>query len=242
MEQILYLPAADPSRETTVLDGYVVDSDTGEVLGFVDPPQGKSDFAVVDVPSAEWVMRKLLEADSIIKAIDQSADVQLARSILANADSLKAPHEKKIEWLQTCFGPALESVAKENLPKKGKTWQTLYGSIAFRSIKPKLEIRAVDRASAWLAKHFPSCIRVVAELEALSPDDRTYIASLAEESAEGIKSEIMKLKIPAEVQVRAASEENFEVETGIAYIPERESATLTIGAKASKKSKEDDSE
>lgn len=229
MSSVVYIHDAD--KETFIVDGYVVDPETGEVLGFEEPPQQKQDFEVVDVESAEWVMRKMLEADSAIKAVDGAADVILARSILEQSDKLKAPHRKKIEWLQARFGHDLEMVARANLPKKGKTWSCLYGSVSFRAVKAKLDIKVLDRACKWLAAHFPATIRLEADLDQLLPDDQAYLASLAEEGNKGVTASVMKSKLPAELLIKAANTDDFEVETGIAYVAERESATITIGAK-----------
>lgn len=234
MEGVHYLPTANPERKTVEYGGYIVDADTGDVLGFAEAPQGKKDFAVVDVESAEWVQRKMLEADSEIKAIDENAEVQLARAVMANAEVLKKPHQSKLEWLDKTFGSAIEEVASQNLPRGKRTWQSLFGSVAFRAVKPILSITSPERAAKWLAKKHPECVRITADLDALSPDDRTYIASLAEEGTDGIETKIMKDKIPASVLALAKEKPDFEVESGLAYVAGRDSATHTIGAKPTK--------
>lgn len=230
MQSVIYLPNPETDESTTIIDGYVVSAD-GEILGLAEAPQGKTDFAVTDVESAEWVLRKMLEAQSAIEAIDQTSDVILARSILANAEKLKKPHIAKIAWLETCFRDGLEAVARQNLPKKGKTWQTLFGSISFRAVKAKLDIRATDRAAQWLATHFPACVRLTADLDQLPPNEREYLASLAEEGTAGVAAEIMKSKIPDDVLLKAMNTPDFEAETGIAFVPARESMTITVGTK-----------
>jgi len=228
-EPVCYLPGSEPDRNTATVDGFVVDLDTGEVLGFAIIPLGKEEFDVTDVESAEWVLRKMLEAKAAIEAVHQTADVILARNILAAAEGLTKPHANKLKWLTERFGSQIKDVAKANLPAKGKTWRSLYGHVAFRLVKAQLEVVAESRAAKWLAANAPKSIRVVADLDALTEKDRLFISSLVAEDTDGVQVEILKSKFSSDLLVRAANTPDFEAVSGIAYKPERESATITVG-------------
>lgn len=220
---------ASPELEQTniIQDGYILNPDTGEILGLASTP--KADFAVVDVPTAEWVLEKMLQAQAAAEALESTPEVIFARAVLANIEKLKKPHLQKIDYLKKFFGDAIIEVAKNNLPKKGKTWQSAFGSVAFRKTGAKLDIGDEEKAAKWLAANYPESIRLVADLDQLTPDDRAFLASLAEEGNGAVKSQIMKEKLPAELLIKAANTKDFETDTGIAYVAERESATLKVG-------------
>lgn len=141
------------SPTVIIQDGYKVDADTGEILGLAEP------FQVHDVKSAEWVMQKMHEAEAQAKAYEaQAAD------ILANLCKLTKFHRSKAEWLKTCYGSQIEEVAKANLPKGKKTWSSLFGSVAFRTTKARLDIVNEDRAIAWALLHEPDSVKVTRTL------------------------------------------------------------------------------
>lgn len=153
--------------ETTTIiiqDGYKIDSETGEVLGLAEP------FQVTDIKSAEWVMRKMHEAESQAKAYEaQAAD------ILANLCKLTKFHRSKAEWLKTCYGSQLEEVAKANLIKGKKTWSSLFGSVAFRTTAPRLDIVDEEDAITWAKVYYPEAIKVKESLlKSNIPTDEVY--------------------------------------------------------------------
>jgi hypothetical protein len=238
MEQTIFLPGAHPERSTITDDGLILDADTGEVLGFapVEPtaPANPIQTGIKTAADLDWVMEKLLAIQSQLESIDHRPEVLAAAAVLANAEAMKKPYRHRYDWYLSVFEAGIGDFARANLPKKSKTLKTLFGSISFRSSKAKLELRDKDRAARWLAERFPVAVRVTARLGAVSKDEREFIASMVADYPEAVSVEVLRTEIPADVMTLAAANESFEAESGIAYVPERESMTVTPGAKPKK--------
>lgn len=152
------------SQEIIIQDGYRIDAETGEVLGLAEP------FQVTDVKSAEWVMEKMFDAESKARAYELQA-----QGILDNLAKLTKSHRSKAEWLKTCYGSQIEEVAKSNLPKGKKTWTSLFGSVAFRVTKAKIEVVDEGIAIEWAKAYYPEAVKVKESLlKSEIPTDEVY--------------------------------------------------------------------
>lgn len=123
-------------------EGYLIDPETGEVLGMASLP--KPEFRVEDAESADWVLKKICDAESEaarIKMVLASVQERLETEIKAQL--------RRVEYLKYRFGPDLEHFAKENLPKGKKTWKGVWGEVSFRSTKSRLDIVDEEKAIAW---------------------------------------------------------------------------------------------
>mgnify|MGYP006921335240 CR=1 FL=1 len=154
----------DSLQIIVIQDGYKLDSETGEILGLAEP------FQVHDVKSAEWVLEKMQEAEAQARAYEtQAAD------IMTNLAKLTKFHRSKAEWLRACYGSQLEEVARENLPKGKRTWSSLFGSVAFRTTAPRLDIVDEADAIAWAKAYYPEAVKVKESLlKSNIPTDETY--------------------------------------------------------------------
>jgi hypothetical protein len=135
----------DKPRVTDVVDGYLVDSETGEVLGLEKLP--KEEFKVDSESAAEWVLNKMLEAESDVAAVDSSPFVIHARTVLQNAEKLKKEKQGRVDWLHKRFDAELGAFARIQLAnKKGRTFKAVVGSIALRKVVGGLRVK--DEAAA----------------------------------------------------------------------------------------------
>lgn len=133
---------AEPNIE--VIDGYRIDIDTGEVLGYAEEPP---EFTVHDEDSANWVLGKMLDAESQLAAIETSAEVIRARAVLENAAKLRKEQERKLSWWHKRFDNELGEFARKRLEgQKTKTLKTLLGSISLRVKKGGLKVLFPDIA------------------------------------------------------------------------------------------------
>lgn len=141
------------------IDGYKIDPATGEVVEITALP--KPDFRVTDAESADWVLKKICDAESEIARLDM-----VLASVRERLEADRKAQARRVEYLKAKFGADLEEFAKENLPKGKRTWHGTWGEVAFRSTKPRLDIEDDAKALAW-AKASPlteSAVKVTEKL------------------------------------------------------------------------------
>lgn len=131
------------ASNTTIIDGWIVDVETGEQLG-VAVQQG---FTIGTNDEADWVLSKMLAEQS---AID---------SVLANAKAIADRHQKRLDLLNKRFGAELEHFAKSQLEgKRERTLSLLYGSLSFRAVKGTNKIVDMAQAVAFCKERAPDLI------------------------------------------------------------------------------------
>jgi hypothetical protein len=116
-----------------------VDADASELAAMV-PPR----FTVRDEKSADWLVRKLVEAEAHIRRVKEQAEREVRRT------------ERERDFLLYHFGKDLEKWAKKQLDKsKGrrKSLLLLSGTVGFRTIAAKLVVENDIAAIAWAKKH-----------------------------------------------------------------------------------------
>jgi hypothetical protein len=141
----------EDKRETAVIDGHVYDAETGE---YIRPYTKKESWSPTNESDAEFVFEQMLEAKADIVALDSRV-----QALLENLDALKAQKQRKIDGLKWKYGPALEKIAKDNLPKRGKTWTCLFGKISFRSKAARIAVIDKERAIASLMDSVPDAVK-----------------------------------------------------------------------------------
>ena len=135
---------------------FVVDNETGEVVSLsVD-----DDFQVDSLEACEWVLKKIMEQEAAVIAVEQTEAVVAARAVLNNAEALKLSHQRKIEAIKRRFSPELEAFAKGELEgQKIKTFKTLYGSISFRIVPERLCVKDEGHAIKWAKRNAQNSIQ-----------------------------------------------------------------------------------
>jgi hypothetical protein len=170
------LDAIEESRSTELIDGYIIDAETGEVLGIESP---RPAFAVVDQSSCDWVMNKMLEAEADVAAIDHSPVVLHAKAVLENAAQLKKQRQRRVDFLHHRFDTELGEYARQKLiGQKSKTLKTLFGSISLRIVRGGVRVFDEIRAIEWARRCFPDAIKTSEEflISALPADEKKRIA------------------------------------------------------------------
>lgn len=174
-------------EQIIVIDGLLVDEETGEILGVA----GRPEFRVTDRASAEWVMERLLNAEAAIEAIDKTAAVIHARAILANAETMQKDHRRKLEWFHARFDTELGEWAKGELEgAKTRTVKTLYGSISLRTIQGRIALKSGEEALAaameFAQRVAPQAIRKELLISAIPSDVKEQAVTLCPKAFERI--------------------------------------------------------
>ena len=127
----------ESNKATTVIDGFIINMETGEIVGMEKP-----EFRVTDEASADWVLEKMMDAQT------QIARIGIKRTaLLENLESQEKVYLRKLDWLMARFSPELEEFAKGQLiDAKTKTLKLTFGKLSIRSVKGGL--RVSDQASA----------------------------------------------------------------------------------------------
>lgn len=137
--------AAVQEPAVELIDGLWVDVDTGEVVALERMP----DFQVVDDESAEWVLKKLMNAEADLASIEARE-----AAVMENFRLMKAQAQRRIDGIKHRFGSDLEHYAMTALDgQKTKTLRLAYGSLSFRTVKGGLRVaegaEAKRFALAW---------------------------------------------------------------------------------------------
>ena len=141
-----------------LIDGELWDDETGEYAGpasgWIKGTESPEDLALL-------VMRKRMDIEAAIDAETKKMHV-----ILANCTSVIAKQTARLEWLQHKYDAQLQDYAMSQLPRKAdgslkaKTWTCPYGTVAFRTILPKVAVETEDLALAWARKNCPAAIKL----------------------------------------------------------------------------------
>lgn len=152
---------ADP-RTVTEVGGALVDVDTGEIVGVarMDETDPQEPFRVRDQDSAEWVLERILEAESEADALGRRKAL-----IVDNLDRMQREHTRRAEFFRERFGPQLEEWARGQLNgKKARTLRTPYGSLAFRKKAARLVIEDEEQAIADCLDNAPDAVKTTYRL------------------------------------------------------------------------------
>lgn len=109
-------------------------------------------FSVHDEQTADWLVRKLVEADAHIRRVKEQAAREIRRT------------ERERDFLRMRFGKELESWARTQLAQhKGrrKSLLLLSGTVGFRAIAAKLIVADASKLLGWSKRHCKSAIVVV---------------------------------------------------------------------------------
>lgn len=178
------LTLSDVRRQATTLDK------RSSAAHAAEPPDPAADlaamvperFSVRDQPSAEWLVRKLVEADAHVRRVKEQAEREVRRT------------ERERDFLLMRFGRELEAWARKELAKhKGrrKSLLLLSGTVGFRRMRAKLLVEDAARALAWAKKH---CRGAVVVTERLSKTALTEHVTTTGELPDGAQLEGAKEK------------------------------------------------
>ncbi len=108
-------------------------------------------FAVVDLRSANWVIRKIHDARAYAEAVKEWAEAEARRA------------QAEEDGLLTMFGPGLRAVLEAEIERaKGrrKSVNLPAGTMGLRAEPQRLRVEDEAAALEWARKHCPDAIRV----------------------------------------------------------------------------------
>ena len=132
--------------EGTVEDG----AGAGSALGSALIPLPER-FAVTDVRTANWVVRRVMEARAYGQAVKEWAEAEATRA------------QREEEALLMHFGAGLHQVLAEEMERargRRKSLKLPAGTIGVRSEPVRLRVADEERAIAWAKAHLPQAVRV----------------------------------------------------------------------------------
>lgn len=158
-------PTEQPSQPIVTDDGFVVDLETGEIIGTeiseFNPLTQQQEYA-------EYIMRRLQKIDAnlahhlcdlarVTDAEREFVDQELERIALLpemrlfaaqrqNCESMANGLIKKRNWLFEANRGVLLQVAQANTTAKNRTWTSMFGKVALRKLPSQLEV--TDEATA----------------------------------------------------------------------------------------------
>lgn len=176
----------------TTKDGYIVDADTGEVIGIAEIENTPQRFEVNDRASAEWVLSKIVEHESNIVGIEARK-----KAIVANLDAQAKAEANRVNFLHFKFDADLQEFADKQLAgSKVQTLRLDNGTLSFKMSTGSLNILDEVEAIEWLKR---------AELQEAVKVKETVL-----------KSNIPKgIELPAELFERVPPARRFYVKTGV---------------------------
>jgi hypothetical protein len=182
-------------------DGFLIDEETGEVLGHVELTQMEDAFKevapaapfVIDTPAkVDWVLEKLQTLDADLAAVEARR-----AAINANLDTQADALRKRRAWTEMRFAADLRMFAAAVLAgSKLRTYTSPFGKLSFRKTAGAITILFPEDALAWCKENCPEAI-VVKE-------------SVIKTPLKAIESELP----PAIFEVTAPGEA-FKIETGV---------------------------
>ncbi|HEX3357077.1 MAG TPA: host-nuclease inhibitor Gam family protein [Tepidisphaeraceae bacterium] len=113
-------------------------------------------FAVKDEASANWLVRKLIEAGAHIERVKEQSECEIRRT------------QRERDFLLMRFGPELERWARKELAKhKGrrKSLLLLSGTVGFRNLRAKIVVDDEPKLLAWAKRH---CRKAIVVIERIS--------------------------------------------------------------------------
>lgn len=146
---------SDPNTE--IVDGYLIDVDTGEVLALAGHDQS---FHVTDRTSAEWVLEKMSINTGALKSIEFRR-----AAVLASLDAQQREIERRADWLNQRFGAELKDWAARQLAgQKRKSLQLDWGKVGFRQTHGSVKVFDQITAVQWLQQHCPRAVQMEAKV------------------------------------------------------------------------------
>ncbi|MBA3777086.1 MAG: host-nuclease inhibitor Gam family protein [Betaproteobacteria bacterium] len=119
---------------------------TAPVSAELEPPET---FAVNDTTSANWVVRKIIEARAYAKHVKEWADGELRRA------------EREEQCFLHAYGRQLEDWARAEIAKgRRKSVKLPAGTLGFRTDPPKLDVMDEMKLIAWCRTSLPTALRI----------------------------------------------------------------------------------
>lgn len=112
----------------------------------VDPPDT---FVVIDEASANWVVRKIIEARAYARHVKEWAQGELRRA------------EREEQFFLHAYGRQLEDWARALITKGGrKSLKLPAGTIGYRTDPPRLDVLDEQKLIEWCRTALPTALKI----------------------------------------------------------------------------------
>ena len=151
-ESTLFSEAAPEPIETHITGGYIIDSATGEAIGVVEP---YARFEVTDETSADWVLEKFLDCDTLELSLTARRE-----ALLKNMDAQIGAVQQRKAYLKRRFESDLQLFLREKMKStKAKFWQGDFGRLSLRKTPGRIEVLDKVAALEWAKAHVPTAVK-----------------------------------------------------------------------------------
>jgi hypothetical protein len=126
----------------------------GEAVDTVEPPPDVPEaFGVSDASSANWLVRKVIEARAYAKHVKEWAALEVRRA------------EREERFFLERFGPQLEAWARQQIAgSRRKSMKLPAGTVGFRTEPRRLDVTDEAKLIGWCRKALPSALRIETHL------------------------------------------------------------------------------
>lgn len=130
------------------------------VLDHVDPVRWEeTPFAVTDLSSADWVLKKMAEAQAQIDEIDEHGFAEI-KAIEARLEEMKRPALRAREFFSTVYSGQLQEFTRTSTQgRKEKSVKLIYGAIGFRTTPGRFIVDDEPASIEWCRIQAPHAIR-----------------------------------------------------------------------------------
>jgi phage host-nuclease inhibitor protein Gam len=139
----------DPLRAAQIAATYSIDGE----------PVTRERFAITDMGSADWVLKKMADVNRKIADIDAMVQREYD-AITRRREELVKPLQDSLQFFSTAFGPQLAEWASRELEGgKSRSVKLLHGKLGFRKSPDTFVIDNDERALAWAESNAPAAIK-----------------------------------------------------------------------------------
>lgn len=136
----------------------LVDEETGEYAGPADTTLPEALQTSDDLVA---FLHRLSDAEARLQAKRMQLD-----AVIENCTKMLKREEDRVEWLKRKYELDARSIAYEMLPRKKdgtfatKTFTCPWGQVAFREVKPTIEVLDETQALEWAMENMPRAVKV----------------------------------------------------------------------------------
>jgi phage host-nuclease inhibitor protein Gam len=123
-----------------------------------DPDAQATSDATLDDGREEYLRAEITEADAT-RLVDRllSVDERVHR-LGVQYERMRGELERERTRLREWALPLLEDYARAHPPSRGRTLRLLTGDLSFRRVPARLEVRDVERVTAWARERCPDAL------------------------------------------------------------------------------------
>ena len=168
-------------RETVVEDGYILDAETGEILGMTDalPVNDESTYAE-KLGLVDWALCRRASAHAKADSLAHEMNLLIA-GIRERFETQIKEQQRKVEWIDRCYTPLFKEVCRTEIEgTTKKSTKRPWGTLKYIASKGKIEVAdPVGAAIELFNEGFQHALRFTIDVDRLylQPDVETPFTS-----------------------------------------------------------------